>query len=95
MTFAVPGSDDTYHFYKRGYKYISLGDKMIGQSIEVKSSDVRTNTITVKAGWEPIKDMKLTYQLYDPSVVDVLDPQSQPMQLLRVQLLHMAIQSLS
>lgn len=74
MTFAVPGSDDTYHFYKRGYKYISLGDKTIGQSIEVKSSDVRTNTITVKAGWEPIKDMKLTYQLYDPSVVGVLDP---------------------
>lgn len=74
MLFAVPGSDATYHFYKRGYTYISLGDKTIGQNIEVKSSDVSTNTITVKAGWEPIKDMKLTYQLYDSSVVGVLDP---------------------
>lgn len=72
VSFTVPGADDTYHFYKRGYKYISLADKMIGQSIPIKSTDVHTNSIPLKAGWEPIRDMQITYQLYDSAVADVI-----------------------
>lgn len=74
VSFTVPGADGTYHFYKRGYKYISLADKTIGQAIAVKSSDVRTNTVALQVGWDPIRDMQITYKLYDSSVADVIQP---------------------
>lgn len=74
LKFTVPGADDTYHFYKRGYKYISLGGKTVGQEIDITSTSVMTNEITLNAGWEPISGMKLTYKFYDPSVVDVIGP---------------------
>lgn len=74
LSFTVPGTDETYHFYKRGYKYISLGGKTIGQNVEISSTNVNTNEITLDAGWESIGGMKITYKLYDPGVVDVVGP---------------------
>lgn len=70
VLYTVPNADPSSHpFYKRGYRFMSLGTTPPSGQISVFSSDVHANKVPLEIGWTPVSGLKTTYQVFESNEI--------------------------